>query len=361
MSIFDKYKIGGWNLAKINYYRVITIVIAIGLIILCFENIAYYGMQILKWDLLLISGAVIFIIAVQMAFKIPSRLDEMLSRLAHRGALQASQAHFETLKKKLQHSANKLAGIAGAFIAFCLLVAFCFAFGLPVPRARVPITLLEVVGGFIAGAFLGHMCGYGRLGLLIKKNHITLKIEPGHLDGVGGLKPIGDFYFRQAMVAALPALFLAIWLLIIQFGHTRYGVWRTPYAILLAISILVEILVFVVPLLSFHGMMVVEKQKQLEGADELSKEIAFAEHQLTREQDVHKRELIKDRLSSMTKEYWDIERLPTWPVSKRTKKLFKRNNFTLLIPLLIDLVGRTSIGKAPWWHGATEIIEKAIK
>ena len=318
-------------------------------------------MQILKWDLLLMSGSVIFIVAVQMAFKIPAKFDEMLNRLAHRGALQITAEHLAILKKNLQDTANKLATIMGAFLGFSLLFAFFFAFGFPIPVARVPITLLESAGGFIAGSFFGHMCGYGRLGWLIQKNHITLKIQPGHLDNVGGLKPVGEFYFWQAMVVALPAVFLAVWLLIIQFGDTRYSVWRTPYAVLLIINIMVEILVFVVPLLSFNRMMVTEKQKQLEEADHLSKEIALVEHQLTREQDVHKRELIKDRLSSMTKEYWDIENLPIWPVSKRTKKLFKRNNFTLLIPLLIDMVGRTSIGKASWWHDASGIVEKIIK
>jgi hypothetical protein len=361
MGILTKYKINAGRLAKINYYQVITIIVAIGLIWLCLNNMIYYGMQIFKWDLLLISGAIVFIIAVQMAFKIPAKLDEMITRLAHRGTLQSTQANLAALKQNLQHTASNLGAVIGALLAFSLLLAFCFAFGFPMPGARVPITLLEVTGGFIAGAFLGHMCGYGRLGWLIHKHKIIIHIQPGHLDGVAGLKPVGDFYFRQAMIAALPAVFLAAWLLIIQFGHTSYSVWRTPYAVLLSIALVVEILVFVVPLISFHRMMVEEKRKQLEEADELSKEIALAEHELTSEQDVQKRELIKDRLSSMTKEYWNIENLPTWPVAKRTRKLFKRNNFTLLIPLIIDMIGRTNIGKAPWWHGASEIIEKVVK
>lgn len=318
-------------------------------------------MQIQEWDLLLMSGAVVFIVAVQMAFKIPGKFDEMLNRLAHRGSLQITHEELKALKVSLQHIDKKLATIMGLFFAFALLFAFSFRFGFPIPSSRVLITLLECGGGFIAGVFFGHMCGYGYLGGLIKKHHITLNIQPGHLDEVGGLKPVGNFYFQQAMIVAMPAVFLAVWLLIMQFGDTRYSGWKTSYAVLLSVNILVEILVFLIPLLSFHRMMVAEKQKQLEEADELSKEITLAEHQLSKEQDAQKREILKDQLSFMTKEYWDIEKLPTWPISKRTKKLFKSNNFTLLIPLIIDIVGRTSIGKTSWWHDASNIFEKIFK
>ncbi len=318
-------------------------------------------MQILKWDLLLMSGAVVFIVAVQMALKIPAKFDEMLNRLTHRGSLQITLEELKALKINLQHIDKKLSTIMGLFFAFALLFAFFFTFGFPLPGTRLPITVLECGGGFIAGVFFGHMCGYGRLGRLIKKHNITLNIQPGHLDEVGGLKLVGDFYFQQAMVVAMPAFFLAVWLLIMQFGDTRYTAWKTSYAILLSVNIIVEILVFVIPMLSFHKMMLAAKQKQLEEADELSKEITLAEHQLSKELDVNKRDLLKDRLSFMTKEYWDIEKLPTWPISKKTKQHFKKNNFTLLMPLMIDIIGRTSIGKTSWWHDASDIFGKMFK
>jgi hypothetical protein len=361
MGIPNKHKTNLSHFGKINYYRVITITIAVGLILLCLDNISYYGMQIFKWDLLLISGVIVFIVAVQMAFKIPAKFDEMLNRLAHRGVIQCTQKELEILKKKLQHSARKLAILMGIFFALSLFLSFFIAFGFNVLDSRTPIMLLEAGGGFIAGTFFGHMCAYGGLGRAIQKQHIQFRIRPMHPDDVGGLQPIGEFYFSQAMVVAIPAFFLAVWLLIMQFGSVRYAYWKTPYAVLLSINIIVEIFVFLAPLLSFHGMMIAQKQKQLEEADELSKEIELAEHQLSEEQDTDKRNLVKDRLSSMIKEYWAIESLPTWPISKKTRKLFKRNNFTLLIPLLIDIIGRTSIGKTSWWQDASGIFERMIK
>ncbi|MGY2134445.1 hypothetical protein ACW9KT_19610 [Hymenobacter sp. HD11105] len=360
MEILNKQKSYFSHLGNINYSQLITIVVAVGLILLCIKDISNYGMQVIKWDLLLISGVVVFIVAVHLAFKIPTKFEEMLERLANRRALQISPEELKELKINLQQINKKLALIMGLFFMVSLLLAFCHRFGFPIPASRVPITLLECAGGFIAGVFFGHMCGYGRLGHFIKIQRITVNIQPGHPDEVGGLKPVGDFYFQQAMVVAMPAVFLAVWLLIMQFGNTQYTNWKTSYAVLLGLNIIVEILVFVIPLLSFHRIMVVEKQKKLVDADILSNEMVLAEHQLAKEEDAHKREVIKDRLSGMTKEYWGIEKMPTWPLTKGTKKVFERYNFTLLVPLMIDMVGRTSIGKTTWWQYASDIFEKVF-
>lgn len=348
-----KNKSNSQPLRKIDYRQLLTLIVAVGLILLCVDiSLNNY------WDPLLVSGIIVFLIAIQMAFQIQSKFNEMLNRLVHRDTLESNEKKLGVLKADLQNGIRRLSIIIGMLLAVSLLFSFLYRSGTSF-IARIPITLLESAGGFIAGTLLGQMCGYGRLGSLLKKHHITLKIQPGHLDGVGGLKPVGEFYFNQAMVVAMPAVFLSVWLLLFQFGFAQYSRWKTPYAILLIINVVLEILAFVAPLLSFHKIMTLAKQNELEAADKLSNEIAIAEHQLTKEQDASKRELIKDRLSSMTKEYWSIEKLPTWPISKRTKKLFTRNNLTLLVPLIIDLIGRTSVGQTSWWHDVSRIIEKA--
>jgi hypothetical protein len=49
----------------------------------------------------------------------------------------------------------------------------------------------------------------------------------------------------------------------------------------------------------------------------------------------------------MTKQYWDIENLSTWPVAVQTRRLFKRNNLALLLPLILELLmSNTNLGKA---------------
>ena len=163
----------------------------------------------------------VFIAAIQLAFHIPGKLVEMVNRLVYRGTIVTTPANLVALEKNLQHLANKWAVRSAFFIALAILVSFLFAFGFPYPAVKIPITIFEVVGGFVAGALLGHMAGYGCLGSLLKKHGITLKVQPGHIDGVAGLKPVDEFYFRQAMIVAIPAIYLAVWLLILE-------VWPTP-------------------------------------------------------------------------------------------------------------------------------------
>ena len=339
-----------------------AIVLVCGLLLfLCAENLYYYGLNIEKWDLLLISGVLTFIPAIRLAFNIPVRQDQMLNRLAQRGSLIISEDKLQALKKRIHTEVKKWSMIGGVVLAICIFLAFLIAFGYQTITYKLVLTILEVTGGYLAGTFLGAMACYGRLGKMINNLRIALKVQPGHIDGVAGLKPIGEFYFNQAKICALPALFLAVCLLIIQFGNTRYEVWRVPYAALLGIAIIIEVLVFFVPLIFFHQEMVEQKRDYQQQADQMSKEILKLQHELTQEQQAPSRELLKDRLASLTKEYWDIENLPTWPVGIKTGRLFTRNNFALILPLMIELLSKTSLGKSAWWNSATEVVKDLFK
>lgn len=105
--------------------------------------------------------------------------------------------------------------------------------------------------------------------------------------------------------------------------------------------------------------MVAQKRKFLQNADQLSREITVVQLQLTTEQDVGSRELLKDRLSLMTQHYWNIEKMPTWPVAVETKRLFKRNNLALLLPLFIALMRKSFQSKT--WQQVIDVMETAIK
>lgn len=188
------------------------------------------------------------------------------------------------------------------------------------------------------------MACYGFLKLMLQRNQIGLKVKPGHLDGVSGLKPIGNFYFFQAMITALPAIFLFVWLLIFPFcsryeewSCSQYEDWRRPYLGLLAIAIAYEILAFVLPLWLFHEEMAKQKQALLEEADIWSYKIDEIRNQLAIAKTSEEREILKERLSVLTKRYLDIEQMFTWPVDIQTIIKFASTNATLSIPLFIDL------------------------
>ncbi len=171
----------------------------------------------------------------------------------------------------------------------------------------------------------------------MKKESVKIMLQPTHVDGVAGLKPIGDFFFYQAMVTAIPAIFLAAWWFLFPIWPREYSHWEDPYIILLSIAILIEILAFLIPIWSFHRIMICEKKKWLEEADRLSNEITAIEHTLESGQSLMQSEQIEE----MKKYYWSIENMAIWPVDIKTKRQFKLNNILMFIPLIGDIAKRS--------------------
>lgn len=159
-------------------------------------------------------------------------------------------------------------------------------------------------------------------------------------NGAAGLKPVGDFYFYQAMVAAMPAMFLAAWVILIP-AIGRYEQWRDPYLGEFMVAIFIEIAAFVVPLLWFHREMLDSKFDLLMEADQLSIEFPAPQTPNPAEQ---ARSVAKDqaKVEWAKGRYESIEALPTWPVDVKTRRRFSVSNLVLLLPLLgqTELAGR---------------------
>jgi hypothetical protein len=294
------------------------------------------------WDWLLISGWFALITGLLLAHNVPDKLEHMLDRLANREALAVTPEQLHSFKQELETRVQKYWALGGAStVALAILVAFAFAFPGRQVYFKIPLILAEMLGGYIAGCYLGRMACYGTLGSWLKSAGIELRVIPGHPDSVGGLKPIGDLYFYQAMVVAIPAMFLAIWLLLIPlpYFHPLYHHWQRAYAGLLALTILFEMLAFLMPLRSFHREMERQKRILLREADKLAPEIAEIQRKLAEDQPADETKALKDSLADKTARYWAIEQLPAWPIDLKTKRLFRLNNVALLLPLIAEYTG----------------------
>ena len=308
------------------------------------------------WDPLLISGIGALILGIHLSQGIPKKMKKNLMRLVNRKALNLTVETLEDFQTRIGNRAARWAHRGGLLVAISMLMALLYAFSkafkqVP-PAVKLPLMLFETLGGYIAGRYLGRMASYGRLGWILKKEKISLMLEPGHLDGAVGLKPIGDFYFYQAMVAAIPAIFLGAWWLGITFmAYHRYQDWRRPYLGLLVIALAFEILAFLVPLWSFHREMQKQKIDFLKNADKLSRKIAEIQVQLAGPMSAEQRNVLKDQVAYMTKQYWDIEQMPTWPVDVRTRRYFTLNNIVLSLPLITKFIGGTDT-----WRHISELV-----
>lgn len=329
-----------------QFYRHFAIFFLIMLAALILNEYYIFGAQIYRWDALLVSGGITFIIGLRLALNVPAKVDEALLRLIHRGAVQLNPNQLPTLKQKLETQTEKYAQWYGLFVAAAVFLSFLLVFHL---QSRILLTILESLGGYIVGQFLGRAVSYGRLGSFLKNEGIAFQIQPGHLDGAAGFKPIGDLYFFQAMLVAIPATYLALWWLIIPLWSPRYDHWREVYVGLLAIVMVVEFLAFLLPIWSFHLEMQRQKNVLLADADGLSHNIVELQAKLVNAQSDQERGQLKDRLALMTERYWAIEQMPTWPVDVKVQRKFTISNAGLFLPLVIRFLNtKTGIDQTLW-------------
>jgi hypothetical protein len=283
-----------------------------------------------------------FIVALALAQTIPLRMSQTLDRLANRSVFELSEEALADLQQKMEARGQLFSKIGAVVVGLAILGAFLAAYrGLP--RYEIPLTILETFLGAVAGYYIGQMIAYGTLGQLSLSEKVSVSPKPGHIDRAAGLKPIGDFYFFQAMVVAIPCLYIAVWWFLIPL-LPWYQHWRSPYLGLLAVGLIFEILSFLLPMWVFHLIMQRQKVKSLAEADALSKSITELESRILRAADAGETNDLQKQLDFQREKYWEIEHMPTWPVDAVTRRRFTVNNLLLFLPFLSDLV-RLS---APW-------------
>jgi hypothetical protein len=214
-----------------------------------------------------------------------------------------------------------------------------------------------IVAGAVAGSWLGRMSGYGRLlGKALRKQQLNLRVIPGHPDGAGGLKPIGDFHLYQSLTASLPAIFLAVWVLLISLGGANrllgaYREYLDQYLWLLPLAMLFEILVFVLPMSSVHTIMKSQKESIfLAEADRLSPAIAAARTSLDGQAGAEP-EAARQRMAELVERYQELESVPTWPVDSSIRRRFTWRNAGLLVPFAGYIVGHM-----PFWQQVSDVL-----
>jgi hypothetical protein len=294
------------------------------------------------WDLLLLSGFATFLAGLLMTGSSKENFETMLERLGRRGVI----SDVDGVKDAMEQMAARWTRVVATGVALSILCAFVAVMisDAPHPSLRIGLCLFETAWAYVAGHRIGRLVAYGRLGWHLKASKASLRVFPGHIDGAAGLKPLGAFCLHQALILAIPAAFLAIWSFLIPAWpeatiRIRYEVWVHPYLGLLSIALFLETLVFVLPMWWFHRAMCLEKERLLKEADELSQKIALISNELSGARTSEERNLLNEELSFKTRQFWDIERMPTWPVDVSLVRKFTIANVPLLVPLLAEILG----------------------
>jgi hypothetical protein len=284
------------------------------------------------------AGIVGGVVLLGVALTLPDRVDYVLRRLIARGSLSADDAAHDEFTRRTNTRARRAALIGaiggGVFMATGWILARA---GWSVPLAST--LLINIVLGALFGLFIGRALVYGRLGGLLRRSHIAVVVKPRHPDSAGGLRLVGDLYWFQASILAVVAAYFGVfWLLAPLVGRQQ---WRTPFAVVVLVIVICEVLILVVPMWSFHKILRKYREDQLLRADEIGVQLDDLDRQFT----VHPAKpvpALQEQISNLTAQYAAIEALPTWPIPVGVRRRFAIRNVILLLPALAQLVGAST-------------------
>jgi len=303
-----------------------------------------------RLDTLEVSGWFVLLIGLEMAGRTPAKLNMALQRLSNRGVLGPPE-EVDKLRGGLRRAWRRSWAVTGVCVACALIGTSPWigersrGFHISTVGSLIPQLVFFGIAGAAAGSWLGRMVSYGRVLLKasLRKQGLDLQVMPSHPDGAGGLKPLGDYYLYQSLTASLPAIFLAIWVLLISLGgrNPPWGDYRPylgQYLSLLRVAILFEVLVFVLPMSSIHGLM--EEQKEncfLPEADSIFAAKTTDQAGLDNESDVEQEPTRKRAIEL----YKELDNAPTWPIDSSIRRRFTLRNLAFLVPLIGYLVRHT--------------------
>lgn len=298
--------------------------------------VSFSGGRLRSQDWLFVSGIATWLAAIYFTLLLPDRVDVTLERLYHTKVISGPLA-LKELQELIQGKAKRAAAIGAALLPVVLTLAFGVA--LRGNLAAKWILLVEEAAAVISvGFFFGRVCSYGRLGHRLEMLNFKITPDPGHLDGAAGLRPVGRLFFHQATLLAIPAMFLATWWVLIPVVDRRYLIWREPYVGLLAFVLVIELLAFFAPMLTFHRIMLSTQRSLFREADLLSYKIVAAQQEAAQAAQEGKSPDTAD-LEAVLARYQAIEKMPTWPVDNRLRRNFGIRNIILFVPIAVQVFG----------------------
>ncbi|MEL6641300.1 MAG: hypothetical protein AAFP98_08305 [Pseudomonadota bacterium] len=299
--------------------------------------------EAIGWDWMLISGLVLFAIAISFVDHMRPSFERCIARLFDRGVLRAGDQDEDALLKAFLDASRRWALVFALIVATAMVVVWASVLLQTFSYPKLALAAAQVVLGFIAGGYLGEMACYGRLGRAIDAGRVNLHLDPWHVDQAAGIKPVGEYFFFQATLATIPAAYLAIWIWIMPLWD-RYDHWYLPYIGLLCLALVIQALAVLLPLGGFHIEMMQQKRAWQRKLDEEFRDNAKARNAMLDGANLDGQGDLEATLAHLSKRYAEIEAMPTWPVDRRLWQKFTFRNLFLLSPVLFD----SAVGAVNW-------------
>jgi hypothetical protein len=206
--------------------------------------------------------------------------------------------------------------------------------------------------GQVVMAYLIGLLGWRMIAIAMKISQLgvlfNLDVKIQHPDKSGGLKPLGDLCFLNALIVTIPGIFLGGWILAIpRLGFPAYLEWVGFFRQLLLLVFVLAILAFFQPLYAVHQAMLRQRVLIQQQLDELSKKIDGLSRQLLEEADrlgPEKGEQIGQNITHLRQLYESNQTVPVWPFDKAlivkfaTSQAVPLLSLTNIGPTILNLV-----------------------
>lgn len=316
-------------------------------------NAKHFGRQGACWDYMLISGFLAFLVAISLATGISRRLGEAIDRLRLNNALVITDDGILRLKQQMSGQGKSIQVWSGLFIGFLIFGSYIWVFGDlttqiwqawrqgMLPQGGLALvelgifTTISALSAALAGLFFGRLTYYGTLASVLSNEDSGLRITPGHFDGVCGLKPLGDFYLFQAVLLAIPILWLGAWwawiipsykdVICTVTGQPQFlfREWQGPFFIQWLVVLCYFYMGFVRPFLTLRRRIRSNKADlNRQDAAHLEQAIFQLQAQLVSNPAGAGANVAND-IDSLSRRLWSIRTMPDWPMDPLTLAKWK--------------------------------------
>ena len=286
------------------------------------------------------TGAVVFLIALSAARRIPPAVPATVRRMRTENQAGVEVNRSDQILANLNVVCRRYARV-GVPIGVALMAMFwLWASG---DRAFGNVLFwLELVAAAGAGYVVGGFVGYGRLGHILTGMGLCPVATPGHPDGAAGLRPVGALYLREALIVSLIGVFAGVWWLLFPVvGHYRN--WSAPYLGIVLTCVVVEFAALFLPLLSFHRQMQDQRSRLLPQADDAARRLEQIDRQESISADPTEVARLREERERVLARWEAIDTMPTWPIDARIRKRFAWSNAAMLIPVLLQILNAPQI------------------
>ena len=301
-------------------------------------------------------AAVVAAFGVFIAFA--SRLPGAFALVPLRGLVSdKDQAQYVAFEREIEGALNSRRQFAvgavltvfvagGYFLIRTGLLDTVFGSGARTSSAEdLPIGLILLADAAIAVAAFAAGLVIWRMWVVGRKVHalghrFRLRIQMGHPDGCGGFEPLGNLSLWNALILAVPGIWLGWWIPAAA-RNPYYEHWVPLFTTLAGVVVLLAIGTFLGPLWNVHVAMTrsaetirEEIEKRGRQIDELARELVAGADHLTPEE----REKKAKDLELQQSIFRANEQIPTWPIDLRILLKFTSSQ-------LVPLLGLTGLGK----------------